>query len=347
MRRSLGLTAVLVAMPLVLGLVAACAKTPPEATFLQEDDLKKGDGDVDFDKNSIVDPAAFQDTLTFDAAGIQRFLARTPYKRPSFLETYQSNGIRAADAIHRAAVTHNISPLVILVRAEMDQGLVGAQFYPFPPARVEYVFGCGCPGVGIKCDPALAGLDRQADCFARKLRASLDEIRDQGRTAGNWAPDQLSITLDNAKVTPVDASTATLYQYTPIVGTGARGNWLFWNIWQQYAAFLEYDGPIGPANGQGAWIGGACATDPQCIAPESFCATNFPGGMCTAACTDECPSDIDRPESFCAEFGDNKGGYCLPVCNPGVPGTCRDGYDCKPVFVRGTQDTKNACVKKQ
>ncbi len=340
--RSLG--ASLPALGVVL--LVACGKSS-ESTVLQGDDLKVTP-DTTFDPNEIVDPGSFQDTLTFDAVAIQRFLARTPYKHPSFLESYQSNGVSAAQAIYRAASIHGINPMVLLVRAEMDQGLVGSEDYPFPPSRVEYVFNCGCPGVGMKCDPALAGFDRQADCLARKLRASLDEIRDHGVTAGNWGPGQEGVTLDGKHVTPADPSTAALYQYTPVVGEGSKGNWLFWNIWQNYALFLQYDGPIGPPSGQGSWIGDGCASDATCVAPGSFCATNFPGGMCTAACTaDDCPADPDKPQSFCAEFGSNKGGYCLPVCNPGVPGTCRAGYDCKPVFVHGTQDTENACIKAQ
>ena len=320
---------------------SACAQQTPESTFLHADDLAKGT--VPFDKNQIVEPGAFQDTITIDAAAIQSFLARGPYKRASFLETYQSNGIRAADAISNAAITYKINPLVILVEAEVAQGLVGSQFYPFPPQRVEYVFNCGCPSAG-RCDPALAGFERQVACLAGQLRTSLDEIAANGTTAGNWGPGTTSLTLDNVKVTPADPSTAALYQYSPLVGNGSRGNWLFWNIWQNYAAFLEYSGPIG-SGPDGAWIGEACQADSACVTPGAFCAKDYPGGMCTVSCSKDCPSDPDHPESFCADFLD-KGGYCLAVCSKGVPGSCRAGYDCRATVQFGAKTvTKDVCVK--
>ena len=341
-------------MALALGLLgcaagasSACSKKAAESTFLQATDLAKADATLPFDPNEVVDSGSFTDTLTFDAVAIQSFLAKTPYKRASFLETYQSNGIPAADAILRAATLYRINPLVLMVRAQVDQGLIGAQFYPFPPSRVEYVFGCGCPGGGLKCDPALAGFDRQVDCLARKLRTSLDEIAGSQQTAGNWGPGKPSLTLDDVKVTPKDDATAALYQYSPIVGLDTGGNWLVWNVWQNYTTFLEYSGPVGPIGGTGAWTGDPCTADAVCAAPGAFCAKNFPNGMCTVQCTKTCPTDTGRPDSFCADFG-MLGGYCLPVCNLGVAASCREGYVCKPVFQFGAppMTTQSGCVKK-
>jgi hypothetical protein len=324
--------------------MTSCVAKPAADTFLQADDTAAVEDGTPFDPNSIVDPGSFQDTLTIDLVAVSAFLDKTPYKRASFLSTYQSNGMRAADAIVRAAQAHKINPLVILVRAEVDQGLIGAQFYPFPPSRVEYVFGCGCVTL-TKCDPALAGFDRQADCLARKLRTSLDEIAKDGVTAGGWGPNQTTTTFDGVKVTPANESTATLYQYSPIVGVGKSGAWLFWNIWQLYASFLEYEGPVagGPT---GSWIGEPCTADANCIAPNALCATNFPGGMCTVGCTTDCPQNPDKPEqeTFCADFG-TKGGYCLPTCTRSVGG-CRQGYECRTVYQAGsTTVTRDVCVK--
>jgi|GEM_PF-1063448 len=345
-RRSVGAAIALAAVaPLVS---TACAKTATESTILEADDLKSSP-DLPFDRNEIVAPGAFTDAQALDVPTIQQFLERTPYKTPTFLSTYQSNGIRAADAIVNAAVAHGINPLVILVRAQMEQGLLGAQFYPFPPARIEYVFNCGCPGGGVACDANLAGFDRQADCLARRLRASLDEIAGPAQaTAGGWGPGKEAISLDGFKVTPADASTAALYQYEPIVGTGKRGNWLFWNIWQEYAAFIEYDGPVASTS-TGSWIGDACAGDTNTCngIPGGFCATNFPGGMCTVDCAaNPCPIDPSHPDTFCADFLE-AGGFCLAVCNPGVPGSCHDGYECKTVIQFGSPTSARfACVPK-
>jgi hypothetical protein len=215
-----------------------------EPTHLQSEDLQSSGG---FDKNEIVDLPSFTDKTTIALADIQRILLHTPYGRASFLSTYSSNGVRADDAVIAASQKYGINPIVFLVRAEMDQGLLGEQFYPAPPSRVEYVFGCGCSAPG-SCDPALAGFDVQVDCFGHALKTSLDEVAANGATAGGFGPMKTAKTLDGDAVTPADASTAALYQYTPIVGKGSSGNWLFWNIWQEYAGALVYVPPtmMGP-----------------------------------------------------------------------------------------------------
>ena len=334
----------LLAPLLAFAIAGGCKKSDPP-TVLQPEDLTPPDG-LTFDPNEILDPGSFTDTQTLAAIDIQNFLERGPYKRASFLSTYPSNGVRAVDAIIGTAVKYGINPLVFLVRAEVDQGLIGAQYYPFPTSRVEYVFGCGCgAGGGAPCDPALAGFDKQVDCLGRKLSTSLAEIAANGSTAGGWAPGQPSTTVDGQSVTPADSSTAALYQYDPRVGTNSNGNWLFWNIWQEYALFLSYAGPIGNPQTKGGWIGDPCANDGACTVPGGFCATNFPGGMCTVACTDQCPLGTDRPASFCADFG-SQGGYCLALCNPSTPGSCRDGYACQSIAELGADGgSQNGCAQ--
>ena len=327
--RSHGLLAKLLAGAGILCVAGfGCAKAAPERTVLQGEDLATGD--QKFDKNEIVDSASFTDNVGLDLIAVQSFLRRTPYRRASFLETYQSNGVRAVDAILGASARYRLNPLVFLVRLEMAQGLVGEQFYPFPPKRVEYVFGCGCPTTGT-CDPHQAGLDRQIECLGRALRTSLDEVAAGGATAGKWGPGKASLSLDGQTVTPVDDSTAALYQYAPIVGTGVAGNWVFWNIWQAYAKALDYQPPLGPSQSSTGWVGDACQGDATCGYQDGQCATGdkYPGGLCTAPCTKECPTDPGRAQTFCADLGQGTTGYCLQVCNPNAP-ACRQGYKCVP-----------------
>jgi hypothetical protein len=224
-------------------LASACAKSSQENSILQAEDLSAGP--LPFDPSEIVDQGSFTDNATIDSATIASFLQQTPYKVGSFLETYESNGVRANDAMVAAGKRYGINPLVFLVRAQMEQGLVGEQSYPLPASRVEFVFGCGCAAPS-DCDPALAGFDKQVGCLAQALKQSMDEITANGQTGGGWAPQKTSSTLDGVQVTPRDASTAALYQYTPRVAKNAGGgNWLFWNIWQNYATALGYSGPPG------------------------------------------------------------------------------------------------------
>ena len=225
-----------------LGVAAgACSKSSGDASVLQPADLAANG--APFDPNEIVDLGSFTDSDAFAAPDVAAFLSHTPYGGASFLATYDSNGIAADDAVVTAAAKYTLNPLVFLVRAEMDQGLIAASTYPSDPARVEYVFGCGCDGEG-SCDPDYAGFDVQVDCFGAALRDDLDDIMANGQTPGGWAPMVATVTIDGVTVSPDDASTAALYQYTPVVAVGqAGGSWLFWNIWQIYAGALGYAGP--------------------------------------------------------------------------------------------------------
>jgi hypothetical protein len=288
-----------------------------------------------FDRNTIFDRASFEDIDGIDGEAVQNFLHKNAYDRASFLETYQSNGVSAANAIAVAARTYRINPLVFLVEAEAVQGLLGAVNYPFPPERVEYVFRCGCL-TADNCLPELAGFDKQVDCLGRSLRVGLDAIAASQATTSGWGKDKTSTTLDGLKVTPTTEATAVVYDNNPRVDEGGgSGSWLFWNVWNVYAAAINYSGPIGGAAG-GGWIGDACASVAGCGFDMATCATNYPGGLCTVSCTGDCPSQPDKPESFCADFKTN-GGFCLQVCNPGAS-ACRDGYMCSRLKKFGAAD---------
>ncbi len=215
--------------------------------------------------------------------------------------------------------------------------------YPLPGSRVEFAFGCGCSAPG-SCDTAYAGFDVQVDCLGAALRDSLDQVANNGATAGGWAPGATGVTRDAVRVTPHDDSTAALYQYTPVVAVGMPGgNWLFWNLWQKFAATIGYSPPAGPV-GPGSWIGDSCAGDASCNYRGTLgtCATQFSGGLCTLACTQSCPSGPGEPPVACANLG-SQGGLCLAVCNPAVP-ECRTGYTCKSVTPPAGGATAFACV---
>lgn len=328
-----------------LALAPACSSTEERGIF-QEIDFQKPEGlDATFDRNTILDTASLTDVDAIDVPILQKFLHRTPYARASFLETYQSNGVRASDAIAKAARTYRINPLVFLVFAQVTQGLLGEPNYPFPPERVEYVFRCGCLQ-GNNCLPELAGFDRQVDCLGRSLRVALDQIAAGGATTAGWGVDTTSLTLDGLKVTPTTEATAVIYDRIPRVAEGeAGGSWFFWNVFNVYAGGIDYAGPIGGGIG-GGWIGAACESSAGCgIGEGATCATNYPEGLCTIACKGDCPSEPDRPEAFCADFKAN-GGYCLAVCNPGAP-NCRPGYKCirlKRFGAVDIADSKHVCT---
>ena len=335
MRRLLGF------LSLFGGLVLACSSSSSASLYPDFDFAPLADDTTTFDKNNLVDQAAFVDIDGIDAFLVQKFLHRTPYNRPTFLETYQSNGVRASDAILRAARTYRLNPLVFLVAAEAAQALVSAPNYPFPPNRVEYVFGCGCFQAD-NCLPDLAGFDRQIDCLGRNVRKALDDMGANSATASGWGKDKTSTTLDGEKVTPSNAATAAVYDMKPVVNVGAAGgSWFFWNLFRAYALGIKYGGPVGGPSG--SWIGEACNGDAACGGYDnSRCAANYPGGLCTTSCTGECPSTPDRPSTFCVDFK-AEGGFCFEVCNPGAP-ACRVGYTCQNLAkFQATGLSEHAC----
>jgi hypothetical protein len=326
----------------VVLVAAACSKGGPgDSSAISPQDLQSSG--APFDPDEILDSVSMQDQGALDAAAVEQFLQQTPYGAPSFLATYASHGIAASDAIAAAAQQYAIDPIVFLVRAEMDQGLVASPDYPSTAARVEYAFGCGCTAPGT-CEPAYAGFDVQVDCLGEALRDSLDAIAATGTTAGGWGPGIASTTLDGVQVTPADDSTAALYQYTPLVDVGAAGgNWLFWNLWQKFASALGYTPPSQPT-GPSAWIGDACSASSVCSydGTAGTCATQFPGGLCTLSCTMSCPSSPTQSQTFCADFG-SQGGFCLALCNPADP-QCRTGYACQGVAQFGdASQSQNVC----
>jgi len=297
------------------------------------------DGGYPFNKDEIVPSAAFTDFTALAATDVQSFVEHSPYTGESFLGTYQSNGVTFAAAVVNVAQTYRINPIVLLVAVEAKAGLVAATTYPPVPSTVDYLFGCGCslspnasgPGDASVCDPSAAGLDVQLACYANALRTSLDQVAVSGTTQGGWGPGTTATTLDGIAVKPKDDSTAALYQYDPVVGTGRSGNSLFSTIWLEFTQTLSYESPQGGAAGALAEVGDSCLVSSECAISNAICATGsgYPGGMCTSHCTGSCPAS----DAFCAAF--TSGGYCLALCNPTVPASCRSGYSCTLVQPSG------------
>lgn len=313
--------------------VAACSSGPvwswPADDFAEQADLP-------FDPNAIIDSTASltDPTSLPDVDSIQTFLLQTPYGTESFLATYASNGVSAATSIAAASTAYQLNPLLFLVRAEADQALVSATTYPAPAGRVEYAFGCGCDETpspahpNPRCDPTLAGFDKQVDCLGRTIRSYLDGVCGAAQaTPGGWSTNATMTTIDGVAVTPYNEGTAALYQYAPLVLENEQGgNWFFWNVYQLFANAAAYPGAFGDA-----WVGDPCCGDATCDYTGGTCAVNVPDGMCTAACsaTNACPTTAGR-SSVCASLSGQ--GFCLFDC---TADSCRSGYVCQTVAVVG------------
>lgn len=323
-------------------MLAACAKEPPpKKSVLDPLDTDVGtSSEFSFDETtSLVAPGDFSDpSAVRENLVVQTFFERTPYNRRSFLATYSSNGASAAGAVLSAAVKYKINPIVLLVRMQMAQGLIGLAEYPEPSSRVEYAFECGCDGAG-NCLPETAGLDRQLECVAARLASYLQQIRDSLEppvTFGGWGPGVPALTLDGVTVTPADESSAALYQLDPVYGEKDKlgGAWVFYRIYLRYARAFNYGGSIDPAI-TGKWIGEPCVADSDCSSaiPFARCLTDYPGGYCSSTCDESCPSNPSKAQAYCADL-ETRGGGCVAYCNPAAP-NCRAGYSCEPVKIFG------------
>ena len=335
-------TALVALIAVVTGGASGC-KTDATDSVLRSQDRVVAAGTT-FDPNELVDSQSFADSSSLAEGDLSQFLHATPYGAASFLETYQSDGTSATDAVLTASQTYSINPLVFFAEAEAAQGLIGLTTYPTDASRVEFVFRCGCFASG-DCDPAFAGFDKQVNCLGQQLRTSLDAIAANGKTAGGWGPMVTKTSADGVSVDPNDDSTAALYELDPYVGVGSGGGWLFWNVYNLYATQVGYNhAETAPVSG---WVGDSCFTAEGCEFASAVCARGgYPNGMCTKECASDmdCPNDATHTTTFCAAFNQPTG-YCVVSCSSSTANSCRDQYRCANVDLFGsTSAAKEACI---
>ena len=200
------------------------------ADFEVDPDDGKADGlSPTFDQNFVLTDALLTDYLSLDVDKVQTFFERNPYGTRSWLASYKVDGMSAAEMVVEAAVAHEINPLVLIARMQVETSLVSKTSAP-TSRLINRALGCGCPD-GAACNTAYAGLRKQLDCGARTLRKWYD-----GSVAGNglWVRGTTKSTLDRKRVTPQSHATSTLYAYTPWVLVGSGGTWLAWNVTRKY-----------------------------------------------------------------------------------------------------------------
>lgn len=216
------------------------------------DDANGGAGST-FDPHRILADAAVLDAGAFTAAEIDAFLA-DPYEDglASCLANETFSGRTAGSLIHETAVRYGINPLFLLTHLQKESSLVG-KIGTCSQIAMDEAFGCGCPD-GAGCAPEFAGFANQLECAGELTRSYLDDLDAGQPTISGWAVGQTKSTLDPQSITPQNKATAVLYTYTPWVGdrnaggnAAPFGNYLFWQVWVQYAGTLGYAAPTGDA----------------------------------------------------------------------------------------------------
>jgi len=229
---------------LVGGLVA-CGVTAKE-------DVRAGGSSVTeatFDRNAVLDDKSLRDHEAMTVTEIQSFLDETPWGTKSVLADYEEGGKSAAQIIADKAEANGINPLELLVRVQMEQGLISKT--TASEEKITLAFGCGCPHSPV-CGPKYEGFANQAECAAGTLRRSMDKATTATGTVSGWAKSRAKATEDGLTVTPKNAATAALYTYTPYVGEagggrdGVGGVSLHHQVWTRFAEFTGYGAAAAP-----------------------------------------------------------------------------------------------------
>ena len=95
-----------------------------------------------FDKNNVLDDESLVAVDAMSEKDVQAFLEKTPYGTRSGLADYTLGSQAASTLIHDAAVANGINPLAMLVRLQMEEGLIHDT--TAADEKVQVAFGCGC-----------------------------------------------------------------------------------------------------------------------------------------------------------------------------------------------------------
>ncbi len=203
--------------------------------------------EISFNPNLVIADADFFRVDDMSVAEIQSFLQR----KGSALANYRAADTdeiekSAAEIIFRAARNARINPKILLVLLQKEQSLIENP----APTQSNYDWATGysvCDSCS-RSDPAVAanrGFVTQVTKAAARKRAYVEHPSDFQFRAG------LSKSVDGAVITPANAATAALYNYTPHI----RGNYSFWKLWVRYFEKFYPDGTLAQERGsESVWM---------------------------------------------------------------------------------------------
>lgn len=181
----------------------------------------------EFNPDTIISDANFRDADSMNAQQIQEFLERQTgilarYRAPNHAGVMMS----AAEMIEEAALAWNVSPKVILATLQKEQSLLSRR----NPEQRALDWAMGCGKMDSRTLPQFKGFGRQIWHGARVL----------DRNTAGFRPG-IELRISGSVVRPTNASTHTLYRYTPHM----RGNMSFWLIyWRHFGDPLGGPGAL-------------------------------------------------------------------------------------------------------
>lgn len=324
--------------------VAACSSSGAEVVRGN----KAAAETAEIDRNDILDDAAMQDDESMTETEVQAFLERTPYGARSVLASYQPKGKRASTILVETARQYGINPMVLLVRLQLEQGLVSKK--TATDRELDRAFGCGCSDTKAStagdaasshtCSPDLTGFENQARCAASTLRRAMDALAGStGVTRSGWAKGKAKKTLDGIVVTPKNRATAALYGYTPWVGklgggkASVGGNSAHRRLWLDFE-----EARTAGSGGKDASRADGGASAPDTEDPEATGGEEIPASGCRVTDgEDSCPagSRCDRSDGLvgtcvASTCACGEGTFCDSTANPPkcVECTAKDTSSC-------------------
>lgn len=210
--------------------------------------------DSNFNPNYIISDFEILDSDSMSLEQIQSFLVA----KNSYLANYscvdpQGKSLTAAQTIFNIAITNGVNPKFLLVLLQKEQGLV--EDASPTQGNLDWATGYGCPDGG-GCNERWRGFWKQLNSASLQFRDYLDNPHlytyKQGQTYTFTNPYSTTIKAD-VLVTPSNAGTAALYNYTPHV---YNGNYNFWKLWNKYFKGSLYpNGTLLQVQGEsGVWL---------------------------------------------------------------------------------------------
>ena len=180
-------------------------------------------GGATFDPNDLITDINFTAVDSLSQSDVQSFLAAQSGTLGSY-KALDHGGVKrsAAAIIWRAAQSWLVSPKVILVTLQKEQGLLSAAK---PSAgTLAWAMGCGVPDSG----------SRQAtyEGFGKQVWYGAESLHNDGK---GWYAGITKVCGDGT-VKSADQASYALYCYTPWIGVSGGGNKLFWTLYWQYFA---------------------------------------------------------------------------------------------------------------
>lgn len=203
-----------------------------------------------YNPSYLISQSEYENYSSMSREYVQRFLEDKGSGLATISVDTDNGKKRVSDLFYDYSQEYRVSPKLLLATAQKESSAITDG--SIADWQKSNLMGYGIyPG----SDPSdYLGLDNQIRRAAWQFRRYIDKPQNFGFREG-----ETKTTNDGVTVTPENAATAGLYNYTPHAGgdsnlnesdTGGGGNFLFWKIWQQWFAKFRPSGTLIQVKGE-------------------------------------------------------------------------------------------------